>query len=972
MRRQRGGLRLRAPRPSSGPPLPHLPSNPGPHARYHRRMRACSFLAALVFTLAGVPTTDASAGALPAPGSPSGATRSVDDGKEGAPVEVERWHTHVQLRPDGSGSVTTELTLRAVDVSRVGATLELPDTLRAATASGGAFVEGTTLFLPATAADGDSFVVSSALALASGRHGADFRPACPWPVRQADLEVDHGAQWHPRTAARGGARTERSRHSVRIAWSHLSPDSGAAAAWSTWPSWWSAEQEVGALAEATVPDRVLLGRPMVEEAQGRSLAEVAAQVGRKISLEEAPLAEGAWTGSEDAARALVEGRGTAAERAAVLLAVLRATGVNAMPAAVRPSDLGPLVGGLPSPALFPEPAVVVPGARDGEPDTGLDPRALEEVGPPGLTRRLASAVALVPGRGLVQLPRASGGITGIAGTVVITAEIRVEADGDARLSAGFSATGTAEEALREALGSRAADRTTSVLAAVLAPARPGLTALDVRTSSGRDTPDTGPFQISLRAVQRDAFEVHGPYLEGQVAPILAPGLARLLPDGVRIVENLSVLSATGDRVSHAHAPEVPLSGAVLVGRRTALAAGKAELVTELIVPPRRDVSATETRSLALTREMLAGSRVRIGPPDDVALSRIRSTRYDDPARRAADRAAAFRALGRTTLGRAVLRTSWQPRPALREAVARWAGDDAATWLEVAVLAQQPSHLLEAAARALEAGAREEGIRQLEALSTDSRVGAQAGLALARAMPERADQALRQAVAVSPNDVDARLALARVRLEAGSLEDGKRRVEAVLEDRPDHALARVMAAWAASLDGASSTRVLRDVDAVLDRGAVDAAVLELAARALATAGLREDAARVALGAAMAGGQARLWDAAARALIGAGDLGGRTRGGPPRPGPGARRGQARGGGPAGAAGRPQGRRPGPGASRRCAAAGRRADRGRTGRCARAGHPCRLGAKRPRRAGVARHRSPGQPATAAGAGTPETGSG
>jgi hypothetical protein len=383
-------------------------------------------------------------------------------------------------------------------------------------------------------------------------------------------------------------------HEARVVWSDLGPDDAAEAIWSTGGPWLAAGEELERSVAPMLTDKV--GRVLEQGIRDLSPARIAERVLQEIRLVDGP--DVGWQG-RPARYAIESGSGTRAERGAVLLSVLRKAGFDARPALVRPADIpGSMPTSVTAPSLLPRPAVavVMPDRIDW-----IDPGAAD-VNLPGLPANFTGGVAWAAR----DLPRVLEATGAAEGTVPISAELRLTAQGEATFTATMTATGTADGWLRETLGPMTEEQRAQVLRPMVAQGRPALDRLTVSMTGFEDR--SKPVQITLHGkVSARLAKVSTDLVSGEVPPLIAPALAAWLPPRMAVHEELAVTPPPGLRLLTLAAGPHPTHPAAVVSRSDKQQGDRVVLITDVERPTRHlPPSQAAQATAALDAAALAG------------------------------------------------------------------------------------------------------------------------------------------------------------------------------------------------------------------------------------------------------------------------------------------------------------------------------------------------------------------------------
>lgn len=491
-----------------------------------------------------------------------------------APVLVQAHQSFIKVTgPRFTGSVTW--TIAIVDPDAAEGAPAPPD-LEGAKARGAEIRDGR-LRLPPGLTSGT--VLTFKADLKSGRSpfraSGVFRTVSGLPTARAELVV-RGASgplsvWNDRGAI--PTFTNGRSPEARLIWTDIDPDGGAEAVWTASPGW----DDAGVALERAV-------QPMLTEKIGRALgqglehltpARAAERVFQQIKLVPGP--DTGWTG-RPARYAIEGGSGTRAERGAALISLLRAAGYDARPGLYRPSSLpGSVPTSLAAPSLLMRPvvAVILPDRVDW-----IDPGA-DATLPPELPVDMTGAVAWMTG----DLPRNLGQSGAAEGSVPMSGEVRLETDGGESFTLNMTATGTADQWLRERLRGLSDAERADLFRPLVAQGRPELDRLTVSVTGLGESADAMRISIRGHAAGRMGRIARG-IVSDEVPPILAPGLASWLPPRINVHEEVAVTPPPGLRLFTTAASRPPTHPGAVVSSTIRREADKIVVITDVERPQR--------------------------------------------------------------------------------------------------------------------------------------------------------------------------------------------------------------------------------------------------------------------------------------------------------------------------------------------------------------------------------------------------
>lgn len=449
-----------------------------------------------------------------------------------APATVLRHEVVVTV--DAAHRATTAVTweVRIDDPAACAAGLIAPDGLDGATDGSATVLEDTLVIGPDTAA-GTVFTLSAKHTTrhAGGQSGG-FLTAPDLPVKAARLQLKVASSeplhaWHDPTAVPDlGAAGVRS---LDLRWTDVPPEAPAQAVWSTWPDWMAAGGGIAEQVDERIGDKKALGRELTDGYSGMHAADAFERVVYTVALD--PHGPSDWSEARPASEVLAERRGSVVDRGVVLLSLLRLAGQDAEPGYYRPSTArGGFPVSVPAPAMLGRPVVVV--HRDGG-DVYLD-LANESVAIPEVPAAMIGGVLWVPG----DLPAPLVTTAATDGAVNLQGSVTVTSSGAASWTVELTASGTAQQALRELLAPLDEAGRTETLGRLVRIGRPGLERFAVTATGLEKTKNH--VKITLSGNDTAAFSPLGGGQMGEIPAILAPALAGWLPPNVRVRETLSI------------------------------------------------------------------------------------------------------------------------------------------------------------------------------------------------------------------------------------------------------------------------------------------------------------------------------------------------------------------------------------------------------------------------------------------------
>lgn len=781
---------------------------------------------------------------------------------------------------DGARRLTRSITwtVRVEDPDACAAGLHAPAGLDGASASGATVLEDLLIFPPQVQA-GDTFTLKATVRGDPGGQSGVFTTAPDLPTETAVLQVQ-AASWLPLHVwfDPGGAPEfgTRGGRSVTVTWTDLSSRAGAHAVWSTWRDWLEPGEELRRLVDARLASKDALGRVLARDIVALDVASITERVYAAVALDPTP-APG-WGKPRPATEVVATGRGTAAERAIVLISLLRLAGHQASPGAFRPASEGgtfPVV--VPAPHLLSRPVVVI---DDDDGTLYVDPAAdLAEV--PSMPASLAGSIVWTAG----DLPTAIRSPSLVDGTVHINTNLNIAGDGSASWTATLSASGTASEWIRELLAPLDESGRVQALHRLARVGRPHLERFTA-TATGVQRPDR-KLKITLSGHDKGLLTASGGGLRGEVPVLLAPALAAWLPPNVRIRESMSISPPGTTQVLAVRPPRSAYTEEALVSRSFKREGQRQVLTVEVERPYRTTSPAREaTARQFLDAQGALGFELLLYPAVQNPL--IKEVRGSDLPR--SDRAVLEALLWWSVQNdKKATRALLGAGAPFHELVVRLqpylSTEQALPWSSLERLAAADEDALLAVAEGMEqAGLRTDALRISRTLheAVDPETRARALLLTERLQPPEAPAVpeeqllwkppaalLAQAFEIAP---DAQVVVARraeLALEAGNPAEAETLIEQALE-RGDSPALHVLLARTAARSGAAVDDVRARIQAAIARAPDDADAISQAAEALAELGQPREAASYALTAArLRGSDPNLWSEAAALALRAGD-------------------------------------------------------------------------------------------------------
>lgn len=389
---------------------------------------------------------------------------------------------------------------------------------------------------------------------------------------------------------------------------------GGRVVWSNEKDWWTVGGSLRSTIDRRVTSRYGLG-DLADGLESLTPADIVKRVASAIELD--PL-EGDWRSADAATTVLREGKGSAAERAIVLISLFRAAGYDAVPVLVRTADQAEIPLVVPGFALFTRIAVRV--RRDDGPEIWLDPGSPYSQ-PDSVPRELRGSIVLVPG----DVPTRLFDRETPDGTVRIDARATLGSDGSVEVTASVTAEDGANQAVRDLLGPLPKSRRSQFLSDLLRVVRPDLDELRFQVFGVEDP--AYPFGMSMEFDTPGALEPIGDVGRSlRVPAVLAPQLTRVLPPNIRVVETLTVVGNDDLRLYGVRPVEDPVREEAVLGRSMRVSAQSAELEVSALRPWRTSPFADESVEV-LDEASLRGPELLFFPSLDA--ESIRALRRDD-------------------------------------------------------------------------------------------------------------------------------------------------------------------------------------------------------------------------------------------------------------------------------------------------------------------------------------------------------
>jgi tetratricopeptide (TPR) repeat protein len=723
-------------------------------------------------------------------------------------------------------------------------------------------------------AEGDVLVVERTGDLGPGPHSEEvLQPTFPVATMSVEVRAPSWMRLNAWSSPHGEVAVTSGRERAYT----VTFEGGGRLVWSGERDWWAVGDRLARTTAGRLANKWSLGS-LGEGLDALTVADAVQRVAEAIELTVEP---GDWRSVRPTTTVIRAGSGTVAERALVLISLLRAAGHDADPVLVRPVDAAPIPLVVPSHAVFPGIAVRVRRA-DGE-TLWLDP-ASPYVEPDVVPRQLRGAVILAPD----DQPRTLYDRMVPDGRVKVRATARLRDDGSVEVTADVTAADGATQAIRDLLAPLPKATRQQYLGDLLRVVRPGLDDLRLQVFGVEDP--ALPFGITLEFDTDAALRPLGAGRAGAFPAILAPQLARVLPPNLEVVETLVVEGTDALQLYGVRPVEDPVDADAIVNRFMAVDDNRATLSTLALRPWRASDRSLATERLLDEASLRGPELVYFGLIDKAAARALQKevTNSDtrvmeallwyqadevEEAEKALKRAvrtgrirAVADALRRyaprgdqrpwqvvwqavdTDLERLAIVEALEGRNAMREA-----------WRRALVLVQSPDVAVQI--EALLAVARVQGEKPAATVDREGhKAWREPTLLLARA----------EKLAAEAGDTDPAIdvAFAERLLERGLCEKAGPRIERAVERSRDPLADAVYEEWrtCAGREGEPA-----DLPALIRSSGFDAGVMRSAVRTFQTRGEHDQARRWAVLAAMIEQtDADLWSMASEAALAVGDL------------------------------------------------------------------------------------------------------
>ncbi len=439
---------------------------------------------------------------------------------------------------------------------------------------------------------GQVLIVTGQQELSGGPFSEEV-PLPPFAVARTVVEVTAPTYTKLSVWADPSARVEVSRDRVRR---YRATFAGSGRlVWSTERDWWAVGDRLAKIVGRKVASKRDLG-DFAEGVEYLTIADALKRVTDAVRLE--PIGADLFD-SADADEVLERGSGSAAERALLLVSVLRAAGKDADVALVRPVGTEDVSLAVPGLGLFQSVAVHVVG-DEGE-DIWLDPGApYHLVGDVPIGMR--GSIALVPG----DYPRKLYDQLAPDGRVVIRARGQVLEGGGLEISASVEAEGGGTQAIRDVLAPLSKDFRKQWLTDLLTVVRPEIENVRFQVFGVEDP--SLPLGMSIELTQPNAFEQVGEGFAGRIEPVLAAHLTRVLPSNVEVVEEFTLRGTDALKPLGVQPVQDPIDRDAVITRSAVVEKGVVELRT-VAVRPWRFLDREENTDAVLFAAAERGPRV---------------------------------------------------------------------------------------------------------------------------------------------------------------------------------------------------------------------------------------------------------------------------------------------------------------------------------------------------------------------------
>lgn len=790
----------------------------------------------------------------------------LDFALAGAPATVLDHRLDVRVDYGQRLTSTQTWTVRIDDPDACVAGLLAPPGMDGAM-DGGALIVQDLLIVPQGTEPGDTFTLVATRRAGRDRHSGIFQSAPELPIEHVEVSVGaQGSQPLTVWADPSGDPVWSSRRgrSAVVTWDDVPAGETAHLVWSTWDDWLDAGQDLERTVSRLQATKAELGRDLAGDLGSTNLSEIVRRTLQGVALD--PAARGGFEQARPAAVVAQAGSGTAAERAVVLISMLRAAGYEARPArGRRASEAGDLPIVVPSPQMLDVPLVQV---RDhGGKVLWIDPGS-DAVATPAIPSVLVGATVWAPG----ELPSrpVSPGVAD--GTVVLTTTAKVTPEGDVAWSTDISADGTGLQAIRELLNPLDEAGQQAALERLVKQSRPDLERFNVAASGTIDP--FKRFSLGVSGYDEGVFSPFGAGMRGTFRPVLAPAMAAWLPPNVRVLEIVDLSPPGAFSVAAHDRPGPAYDPSAQVDRIARRNGNRLRFDVNAIRPYTRTSPTLESQAASsLGEAATVGIETLLFPPTNRAVvASLGSVELSDARLAALQALLWYRADDDKQARKTLKKASKKVDPAdLVAALAGWVppGDER-PWRALHDLALDPADRV----RIVEALEHTEPALALELARplTQAADPVLATRALLVAMRTAPAQDLRNGLAGRLKDVpDAALVQeARLRVAAFDIDQGQDAAKATSELAPDSPLAR-MVLLAVPARTLPREALLAQVDQLRSEAPSDAEVSARGAVLLQKAGLNGPALHAALDAARLGyDRPALWLLAADAASRAGNL------------------------------------------------------------------------------------------------------
>ncbi|MEZ4315946.1 MAG: hypothetical protein R3F61_00510 [Myxococcota bacterium] len=452
---------------------------------------------------------------------------------------------------------------------------------------------------------GQVLIVTAVRDLSGGPFSEEV-PTPPFPVARTVVEVTAPSYTRLSVWADPSAVVEVRRDRVRRYRATFA--GGGQLVWSTEKDWWDVGDRLEKLVVKKLATPAQLG-DLGEGLQYLTLADAMKRLTDTVKLD--PVGP-SLLDAAPAAEVIARGHGSAAERAIVLVSLLRAAKMDADLGLVRPVGTQAVSLAVPGLGVFQSVAVRVLES-DGR-EVWLDPRSpFNQVGEVPLGMR--GSIALVPG----DYPRRVHDQLSPDGRVLIRATGTLQENGAIEVTASVEGQGGGTQAIRDVLAPLSKDFRKQWLTDLLALVRPDVEKVRFQVF-GVDDP-AQPLGMSIEFLEPGALEPIGENgLRGHVKPILAAHLARVLPPNIEVVETFELRGKDDLRPFGVQPIRDPIDRDAVLHRK-AVVKGNTATFTTTALRPWRVLDREESSDQTLFRAAEEGPQVLLFDQLEKAVTR---------------------------------------------------------------------------------------------------------------------------------------------------------------------------------------------------------------------------------------------------------------------------------------------------------------------------------------------------------------